>query len=181
MGVLEKEIREIIDSEKPRAVTHNGKGVYISKKVIKSIKEKEKEGGILPLAALIPIIMSIVGGTAGAAGGVAGVVQSVKESKKADAQKKLAEEELRRLKEEKKNPVQSQKVEEKAAAGLFLDPYQGRGISDYLKSILKSSANDGIENPEKKELKKLLKNLKNGVEIHKSGHGLFLNPYKNAI
>ena len=173
MDALEKEIREIIDFGIPRAVTIHGKRTYISGKVIKCIKEKEKEGGILPLAALIPLIMSVVGGAAGAAGGVAGVVQSVKESKKADAQKKLAEEELRRLKEEKKAPSQSQgtvqKVEEKAAAGLFLDPYQGRGISDYLRNILKSS---NVETSEKKELKKLLKYLKHGVEIKQSGNGL---------
>jgi hypothetical protein len=166
---LEKEIKEIIESNIPRAVTipmpgtGDNKRVYISKKVIKCIKEKEHEGGILPLAALIPLIMSVVGGAAGAAGGVAGVVQSAKESKKADAQKKLAEEELRRLKEEKKSPGTVvpvvpviQKEPEKAAAGLFLDPYQGRGISDYLRNILKTSE---IKNPEKKELKKLLKNL----------------------
>ena len=125
--------------------------------------------------------MSVVGGAAGAAGGVAGVVQSVKESKKADAQKKLAEEELRRLKEEKKNPGTvvpvTLKEPEKAAAGLFLNPYQGRGISDYLRNILKSS---NVEASEKRELKKLVKKLKDGVEIHKSGNGLFLNPYKNT-
>ena len=101
MTDIEKELRDIIDSNIPRAVTipisgtGEGKRVYISKKVIKCIKEKEHEGGILPLGTLIPIIMSVVGGTVGAAGGIAGVVQSAKESKKADAQKKLAEEELR--------------------------------------------------------------------------------------
>ena len=46
METLEKELRDIIDSYIPRAVTLDGKRVYISKKIIKSLKEKER--GILP-------------------------------------------------------------------------------------------------------------------------------------
>jgi len=179
---LEKSLNEIIKSGIPKAVNIQGKRVYISKKIISKLKEKEVSGGILPLAALIPIIMSIIGGTAGAAGGVAGVVQSVKESNKADAQKKLADEQLKVLKKSKTESEQKP-VE---GSSLFLDPYQSRGqslsltseqgsgISDYLKNILKNS---NIEEPEKRDFKNAIKKLKNGVKLIKSGDGLFLQNY----
>ena len=186
---LENELNSIIKSGIPKAVNIQGKRVYISKKIISKLKEHEKEsysGGILPLAALIPIIMSIIGGTAGAVGGVAGVVQSVKESNKADSQKKLADTQLAQLKKSKteSEPVEVQKPVE--GSSLFLDPYQGggqslsltseqgSGISDYLKNILKNS---NIEEPEKRDFKNAIKKLKNGVKLIKSGDGLFLQNY----
>ena len=89
-SALEQELHEIIKSENPKAVTFDnwneipsalrGKRTYISKKIIQKLKENEtiKEGGLLPLAALIPLIAELIGGAGAAAGGVAGVVQSVK-------------------------------------------------------------------------------------------------------
>ena len=61
----EAKLRKIIDEGNPKHVTHNGKKIYISKKKINEIREKEKEGGILPF--LIPLFAGI-----GAAGAIAG-------------------------------------------------------------------------------------------------------------
>jgi len=188
---LEKALHEIIKSGIPKAVNIDdgneipfalrGKRIYISKKIIKKLKEHEQQsessGGLLPLAALIPLIAGLIGGAGAAAGGVAGVVQSVKSAQKDDAQKKLAEEQLTQLKEK------SKKENSESGEGLFLNQKgqpsitvtseQGSGISDFLRNILKNS---NIEKPEKTELKNLFKNLKHGIKIEKSGSGLFLNP-----
>ena len=144
---LEKELHEIIKSGNPQAVTIDGKRTYISKKIINKLKENEelKEGGLLPLAALIPLIAGLIGGAGAAAGGVAGVVQSVKSSQKDDAQKKLAEEQLLQLKKEKETKETKEKSGDGVQStltigqGIFLDPYQGKGLSDFLRNILKNS------------------------------------------
>ena len=202
-SALERELHEIIKSENPKAVTFDnwneipsalrGKRTYISKKIISKLKEKE--GGLLPLAALIPLIAGLIGGAGAAAGGVASVVQSVKSSQKDDAQKKLAEEQLNILKKENEVKKEKEKKIESEGSGIFLNPYEGKGqslsltseqgsgISDFLRNILKNS---NIKKPEKTELKNTFKNLKHGVEIRvtnpteskKSGSGLFLNPAK---
>ena len=91
---IEKSIQEIIKSGIPKSVNINGKRTYISKKIIKKVKQK----GLLPLAALLPIIFDALGAVGGVASGVANVVQSAKTSQKADAEKKLAEEQLKILK-----------------------------------------------------------------------------------
>ena len=71
---LEKELNSIIKFEFPKTLNIDGKEIYISKKIIKKVKEhenikdQEKEGGLLPLAALLPII--IIFCALGAAGGV---------------------------------------------------------------------------------------------------------------
>jgi len=103
---FEKELNSIIKSEIPKSVNIDGKKTYISKKIIKKVKEHEineqvKEGGVFPLAALIRIIFGTLGAAKGVAGGVAETVQSAKESQKADAQKKLAEEQLAQLKKKR--------------------------------------------------------------------------------
>ena len=71
---FEAKLRKIIDEGKAKSVTHNDKKICISKKKINEIKEKEKQGGILPF--LIPLFAGI--GAAGAVpGGVAGIATSV--------------------------------------------------------------------------------------------------------
>ena len=186
---LEKNLNEIIKSGIPKAINIDGKRIYISKKIINKMKdvvqqtgglakdrgtESEALGGLLPLAALLPIIFGALGAAGGVAGGVANVVQSAKTSQKADAEKKLAEEQLKKLKKENES-----KKEEGTGGGIFLNPYKGKGISDFLKNILKKS---NLEKPEKTNLKNKFKNFKNGIKIeNSSGSGLFLNPYKNEV
>ena len=81
----EAKLHKIIDERNPKHVTHNGKKIYISKKKINEIREKEKEGGILPF--LIPLFAGI--GAAGAvAGGAAGIATSVNNKAANDARLK---------------------------------------------------------------------------------------------
>ena len=55
----EEKLRKIIDENKPKSITLDGKKVYITKNKIQEIRDLEKsqhEGGILTLAALLPLI-----------------------------------------------------------------------------------------------------------------------------
>ena len=153
MNETELKLREIIDKETPKSIKINGTKYYISKKIINLVKEKEKEGGILPL---IPILAGIFGATAAAAGTAAGVAKTVSDSR--EAQKKSieiekAQEELKQLKaQNKQNVVKGE--------GLYLDPYQGRGIGKFFKEQIKQ--NDSLTNDEKDVFYKVLKSFKNG-------------------
>ena len=54
---IEKKLRDIVNSGKPKTITINGVKKYISKKKINEIRENEqKSGGIFPL---IPILAGI--------------------------------------------------------------------------------------------------------------------------
>lgn len=55
----------------------------------------EKHGGILPLAALIPLISGILGGVGGLAGGVASAVNSTKANKEQERHNRAVEEQLK--------------------------------------------------------------------------------------
>ena len=74
---LEAKIQKIIADGKPGSITYEGKKTYISKNKIKEIRDKE--GGLLPLAALLPLIFGGIGAAGAVAGGVATAVKSVKE------------------------------------------------------------------------------------------------------
>ena len=54
---IETKLRKIVNEGKPKFITTNGVKTYISKKKINEIKEKEKEGGILPF--LIPLFAGL--------------------------------------------------------------------------------------------------------------------------
>ncbi len=55
----EEKLRKIIDDGVPKSMSLNGQVRYISKKTINKVKDLEKkEGGILPIAALLPIIIA---------------------------------------------------------------------------------------------------------------------------
>ena len=159
---MENKLRQIIDSNKPGTITHEGKRAYISKEKIKEIKAKEKEGGVLPLLALLPLIFGGLGAAGAVAGGVASAVNSAKQSQLADAQRKVIE-----------NRGSGMMLNPYHGNGLYLDPYQGRGIADFLKQLLNQS---GVEEEGKKAIKNILKNLSDGVNIRAEGNGLFLSP-----
>ena len=65
---MHQKFKNIVRGDNPKMIRHEGKTYYISKK---KIKECEKEGGILSLLTLIPLI---AGGVAGAAAGIAKAV-----------------------------------------------------------------------------------------------------------
>ncbi len=74
----EEKLRKIIDDGVPKSMSLNGQVRYISKKTINKVKDLEKkEGGILPIAALLPIIIA---GLGTAAGVTTGIVKAVKDS-----------------------------------------------------------------------------------------------------
>ena len=171
---LETRLRNIIDNNTPKSITHNGKKVYISKDKIQEIKnlEKEKkEGGILPLAALLPLIFGGLTAAGATAGGVATVVQKAKESQKNDAEKKLAQAITDKVLQTK--GLAAEKIQTGSGSGIFLDKYQGQGITKYLKNICKDNDDENI--------KQVLKKLGKGdIEISTTGDGIYLNPYNKS-
>ena len=175
---LETRLRNIIDNNTPKSITYDGKKVYISKDKIQEIKKLEKEkkeGGILPLVALLPLIFGGLTAAGATAGGVATVVQKAKESQKNDAEKKLAQviaEKIQTgqvLPSEHGSGIYLDRYRPEGQ-GIFLNSHQGQGITKYLKNICKDNDDENI--------KQVLKKLGKGdIEISTSGDGIFLNPY----
>jgi Na+/alanine symporter len=80
-NITEEKLRELINSNKSKSVMIDNKKFWIGKKVKENIKkEEEKNGGILPLAALIPLIAGVVSAGAATAGGVATAVNQAKQA-----------------------------------------------------------------------------------------------------
>ena len=158
---LEQSLQELINSNKNKSVVIDGKKYFIGKHVKEQVKEKLKEGGILPLAALIPAIIAGLSGAAGIAGGIATTVQKAKESQKTDLEKEKLQTEIEKM---------------KGGKGLYLDPYKGRGLNDFLKNQISTS--ESLSSKDKDDLKKICKSLKNGCLCKiKNGKGLYLKPF----
>ena len=71
-STLHQKLENIVRAGKPRTIKVGEKSVYVSKK---KIEECKKEGGILPLLTLIPLIT----------GGAAGIAKAVLENQARDA------------------------------------------------------------------------------------------------
>ena len=166
--LIEKKIRNIIDSGKGKSLTHEGKKVYFSKKKIDEIKLREShQGGVLPLLA------------ESTAAGIATAVKSAKEAKYIDEQReKLA---ASTTTQEGKgmylNPYQSKTEPESGnenenGNGIFLEPYQAKGVKDFLKSIYKTNKSKEVY----KSCKPILKKFGKGINIEISGDGIYLSP-----
>ena len=117
------------------------------------------EGGLLPLAALLPMIFSGLAAAGSVAGGVAQAVKAGKDSTANDA--KLAEEHRHNL-----------AMEKQAARGdgIFLEPYKGKALKDIFEPVI-----DKIET--------LFDKVETLMEKQAArGDGIFLEPYKgNAL
>ena len=74
-STLHQKLENIVRAGKPKTIKVGKKSLYISKK---KIEECKKEGGIIPLLTLIPLI------TGGAAGGAAGIAKAVLENQARD-------------------------------------------------------------------------------------------------
>ena len=170
----ELKLRNIVESNKPKAITINGKRCWISKKIINQIKEGENklksnksyDGGIIPLIS----ILAGLGSLAAISGGVATTVAKAKEAQKNQL-------EINKLK--KGNDGQSPST---TGRGVYLNRIQGKGVIDYLKNIIKQSDS---EEEGKTTLKNILKNLADGIKVKvkegKNGVGIFLKPFpKNS-
>ena len=96
-STLHQKLENIVRTVKPRTIRHEGKTYYISKE---KIKEYEKEGGILHLLTLIPLIAGGVSAAGGVAGAAAGIAKAVNDKKAADEE--LAEQRRHNLEMEKR-------------------------------------------------------------------------------
>ena len=69
MGDLETKLNRYISEGRPRHVTVDKQKIYLSKEKIKQLqdKQKEHEGGFLPLLALLPLIGKAIAVAAGVA------------------------------------------------------------------------------------------------------------------
>ena len=144
---LERKLKSIVDVGKPKTIKVDGKNYYISRKVLNECK---KEGGILPLLTLIPLIAGGVGAAGAVAGGAAGIAKAVNDKKADDAE--LAEQQ------------RHNREMEKAV---------GRGLKNFVRAL-------NLENEGKKAVKEFFKNLSDVIQIEpaKNGSGLYLNPYR---
>ena len=149
---LNTKLENIVREGRPKTIKVDGKSVYISKK---KIDECKKEGGILPLAALIPIIAGAVSATGAVAGGTAGIVKAVNDKKASDAE--YAEQKRHNLEVEKSLK-------------------SGGNIKEHIRNFVQATR---MEDEAKKVVKKFLKNISDDIEVtpDKEGDGLILNPY----
>ena len=170
----EEKLRDLINSNKTKSITIDDKKYWIGKKFKEGIKEKEKEGGVIPLLALIPAIAAGIASVAGTAGGIATAVNQGKQAHKVGIETEKVKEELAQLKSKNHQPI-------KKGSGLYLNPYQGKGINDFLKNQIEMQS--GLNAEEKHKLKETCKSLKKGcickIKENKHGYGIFLKPYKD--
>jgi hypothetical protein len=151
----EDKVRKIIDDNVPKSIKLNGKSHYISKKKIEKVRDLErKEGGFLPLAALLPLIFAGVGAAGGVAGGAASIAKTIKDTNE--------------------NERHNKEMEKLASSKT------GDGISSAIKSFAKKS---GLEKESRRLLKEVLNNLADTIEIKetKDGTGLYLKPYGSGL
>ena len=148
-STLHQKLENIVSAGKPKTIKINGKNIYISKK---KIIECEKEGGILPLLTLIPLIAGGVSAAGGVAGAAAGIAKAVNDKKAADEE--LAEQRRHNLEMEKKT---------------------GGNLKEHIENFVQALQ---IANEAKEVVKKFLENISDVIEVKpdKEGNGLYLNP-----
>ena len=148
-STLHQKLENIVSAGKPKTIKINGKNIYISKK---KIIECEKEGGILPLLTLIPLIAGGVSAAGGVAGAAAGIAKAVNDKKAADEE--LAEQRRHNLEMEKKT---------------------GGNLKEHIENFVQALQ---IANEAKEEIYKFLENISDVIEVKpdKEGNGLYLNP-----
>ena len=157
-----------IDSLKEK---HGGFLLPLINKVISYIKGGDgfetKEGGILPLAALLPLIFGGLAAAGGTAGGIASAVNAANQKAKNDLE----------LKEQKRhNKVMENGRETKEGEGIFLNPYKGKGLKEVLVPVIDKV--EGLEQEGKRQIKSVIKALTPFFKIYevKDGSGVFLEP-----
>ena len=166
----EEKLQNIVNSGKPKSITVQGKKYYLSKAKINKLQlRRQKEGGFLPLLALLPLIFGGIAAAGAVAGGTAAVVKTVN-----DTQHNIAVENI--LKDQ---PVpQGQGIRNKVLKlGAMLKPYlKGNGFKDEINDFIKTTK---LDEDGKKILGKTLQYISNRIGIVKTGEGLFLTNYTN--
>ena len=181
-----EKIRKIIEDGKAGKISIDGKTKYISQKNIKKVRDEEKkEGGLLPLATLLPIIFSGLGATAGVATGVSKIVKDVQDSKEQQRHNKVLEEQ---------NKKEGGNVEENSVSKIVKDVQdshnkvieeknekEGGNVEEnsVYNQIKKFSKKTGFDKESRKMLKQVLHNLSEVIDVKetKDGSGIYLNPY----
>jgi len=179
MKKLEKQLQKALKTESGFVHTDlNGVKHKVTKKDVRIFKNKyeqkaAKNGGFLPL---IPLFagLSALGALAG---GAAGIAKAVNDSNHNKEMEKIASERgVTVVAPVSQAAPQTEGLGESSGGALFLNPYQGKGIKDFIKGIVKNSNAQEIG---KNAVIEVLKNIaKNGANINTEGGALFLNPYK---
>ena len=170
-STLRAKLEDIFRKDKPKSIKVDGKQYYISRK---RLNQCRKEGGILPLLTLIPLIAGGVGAAGAVAGGAAGIAKAVHDKNAQDAE--LAEE--RRHNREMEKAVGRGYYDDE---GKYIpNPYLGKGIKEHVKNFLEAT---DFKDDAKKAVKKFFKNMSDTIQITptKEGNGLILNPVGNGL
>ena len=124
-----------------------------------------KEGGLLPLATLLPMIFGGLAAAGGTAGGIASAVNAANQKTKNDLE----------LKEQRRHNEAIEKGLHEGK-GIFLNPYKGKGLKDILLPVIDKL--DGVEQEGKKQIKGVIKALAPFFKIYevKDGSGIYLEP-----
>ena len=157
-NTVETKLRKIIDENNPKYITIDKTRHYIGKGMIKWIKEREKEGGILPL---LPLIIGGIAAAGSVAGGAAGIAKAVNDQKANTAK---AVEQQRHNKEL-----------EKIARGGNIDS----GIKSAIKNF--SRLQKHLDESQRRALKNTLYTLADFISIEQQGEGLYLNPQGKGL
>ena len=178
----------------PFNISLNGDKVFMGQDNINSLKGngykassiiegggfETKEGGILPLAALLPLIFGGIAAAGGTAGGIATVVNSANQKAKNDLELQEQKRHNNIIETVKGGGETSQapprEESEAQGNGIYLNPYKGKALKDILNPIVDKI--DGIEQDGKKQIKKVIKAVTPFFKIYESkdGSGIFLQP-----
>ena len=169
---LHTKLVNIVRAGKPKSIKVNGKNIYISKKKIEEGRELlNKEGGILPLAVLAPLVFGGIGAAGAVAGGAAGIAKAVHDKQYNDA---LLLEEQKRTQALLNGSTNSSETYTRGR-GIKV----GAGWKDIKPHVVKFLQAIGLKDEDLKVMKKVFKNMRNVTEIIPTeGAGLHLNPWK---
>ena len=178
-----------IEQGEPFTISFQGEKTYISQGRIDSLKEKhggfllpligkvmsfikggngfETKGGILPLAALLPLIFGGIAAAGGTAGGIASAVKAASDKAKNDLE----------LEEQRRHNEAIEKSLGSTGGGIFLNLYKGKALKEVLTPVINKI--DDVEQEGKKQIKRVVKSLTPFFKIHeaKNGSGIFLQPH----
>ena len=135
-STLHQKLENIVSAGKPKTIKINGKNIYISKK---KIIECEKEGGILPLLTLIPLIAGGVSAAGGVAGAAAGIAKAVNDKKAAD-----------------------EELAEQRQHNLEMDKKIGGNLKEHIKNFVQATQ---MENEAKEVVEEFLENISDVIEV----------------
>ena len=169
-STLRAKLEDIVRKDKPKSIKIDGKPFYISRKILNECK---KEGGILPLAVLAPLVFGGIGAAGATAGAAAGIAKAVHDKQYNDAI--LNEEKIRTQALLNGSTKSSDTYTSSRGRGINVDA----GWKDIKPHVVKFLQAIGLKDEDLKVMKKVFKNMRNVTEILPTeGGGLHLNPWK---